>query len=326
MNNTEIERRWLITEAGVKSLLKKYKENVECMEMETYFHIFGDSFIRIRRIEGGEWRKFKLCIKSGHGVTRIEVEKEINEDSFYSMKKDFELFSTCTAYHVTGIDGLHAIDIKLIPDCVPILEVEFGDEESAKEFKLSSIFRGTAIDVSGNPQYEYINIVRSVKPATQYLLSAIKPDMTMLFPKITKNGDRVLTSDGKTALERYEIIQRYLVPVDNAWQWHWVTKDGKEIIVTIIPINNQTSPEKVYTFINDGNTGFIDDQTFKANPIGFQILDTGKIAFWQNNRNPLHDNLTDKFVWVIRDKVENEDELMSNDISHLYKDTVFQTK
>ena len=168
MNNTEIERRWLITESGVKSLLKKYNGSLVKMNIETHFHIFGDSFIRIRKVEGDEWTKYKLCVKSGHGVARIEIEKEIDEDSFYLMKKDFELSSTCIAYHITGIDGLNAIDIKCIPDCEPILEVEFNTIKDAEEFKLSSIFRGTAIDVSGDDQYEYINIVRGLKPKTQY--------------------------------------------------------------------------------------------------------------------------------------------------------------
>lgn len=162
MEHTEIEGRWLITEAGVKSLLKKYKENAEQMVLETHFHIFGDSFIRIRKVEGDGWTKYKFCVKSGHGLVRVEIEKEINEESFNLMKKDFELSSTCTAYHITGLPGIHAVDLKLIPDCIPILEVEFEDEESAKAFKLSSIFKGTAINVSNNPMYEYINIVKNL--------------------------------------------------------------------------------------------------------------------------------------------------------------------
>lgn len=129
----EIERKWLIKASDIPYDLK----GVVKQEIEQTYLCFSPE-IRVRNINNGE--KYILTIKSNmsvDGLVREEKEYYISEEEYNHLltKKEGNIISK-TRYQIYEGNNILEIDIfKGNLEGLAYMEVEFENEEKAKEFK-----------------------------------------------------------------------------------------------------------------------------------------------------------------------------------------------
>lgn len=159
---------------------------------------------------------------------------------------------------------------------------------------------------------------------TYHLLSDIESGMTLILPDIDDTGKLVMNGE-KPKEHPYYITKRYLTPTDKYCDWHFITSCGKEIIMCTLRRDYDLSSECVFkdeTLADGRKHGFIDDNTIKLKFTACDHINAtpelpALTSFWVANDNPIKGELSGRYVIILKD-LDNEDELISEDISSRY--------
>jgi CYTH domain-containing protein len=152
MNSTELERRWICN-----SLPEEMADVNWGICHTTIKEVSQDSFIRIRLTSYGS---YKFCFKSGHGSSRIEIDKEISKSQYEELLEEYK---DCHALdmkmaHYYDLQNHRKYDLKkLNNEGRYLIETEFETELEMSQFQLP--FTGCT-EVTEDPEWEFINIYR----------------------------------------------------------------------------------------------------------------------------------------------------------------------
>jgi len=134
----EIERKFVVKSSLEEVLGKETLETLDCSRIEQFYTVITEEKeIRFRKKEKNGVKQFYKTIKSGGTLVREEVETEIAEKEYnrnLENKIGNKIIKERYLYNNLEID-MYEGGIGFF-----IIEIEFGDEEEAKEFVLPKEF------------------------------------------------------------------------------------------------------------------------------------------------------------------------------------------
>lgn len=127
-NNIEYERKFLLKEDRPLKLCYSKKHIIQ-----NYLNL-GEGEKRIRSVDN---KKYYYTEKIGKGDKRKEYEKEITRSEYIKLKEKFSVGKTIEKdRYCLKLDGTKSCEINIFssPKPIKLIEVEFEDEESMKNF------------------------------------------------------------------------------------------------------------------------------------------------------------------------------------------------
>lgn len=130
MNNTEIERKWLLNQ--LPSL-----PHTACLHMEQGYLSFAPS-VRIRKTENQGQTSYRLCIKGPGTLQRTEVEVDLQASQYNSLTALLAAPLVRKTLYTYALPGGHTLECSLVDEGEPTsfcyAEVEFASVEEAGRF------------------------------------------------------------------------------------------------------------------------------------------------------------------------------------------------
>ncbi len=134
----EIERKWDLTGWPEESLPLLYEQKMR----QGYITVRPTVRIREEAMVGGD-TEFILCIKSGRGIVRNEVEMPIAEDKFRELETIIGLPLIEKVRRTYQLPDGHKLEVNHVDEGLPTefwyAEVEYDSEEEARAWDPASV-------------------------------------------------------------------------------------------------------------------------------------------------------------------------------------------
>jgi len=143
MKNIEIERKFLLIPCSIKEFLEKNGIDYQVEEIEQFYIKSSQDGVERYRRKGD---KYIHTIKKGSGLVREEYEEFVDRDEYLKYHKDASNILKKDRY-IFDIEK-HRFELDEFKDKLKglnILEIEFRDKNSAKQFILPELFKDIVI-------------------------------------------------------------------------------------------------------------------------------------------------------------------------------------
>lgn len=155
----EIEKRWLF-KGNIEELAHLFERGDWQKSAYLYDHGSLTSCRFRQRPIFKEFEGFtnqlsnKITVKTGKGLSRIEIEKEISSKEFDELVKGLYVMKMDYGFQIVG---KYKLEYKRIEGDI-LLEIEFDDEDEAKNFDLKSVLPDAEkwSDVTNDSRYNVI--------------------------------------------------------------------------------------------------------------------------------------------------------------------------